>query len=44
MKDRSRSGRSISAFNDVKSASILQSLIETPNTSTKTVATENDVS
>jgi len=41
VKDRSRSGRSTSASNNEKSATILQSFIETPNTSTRKVATEN---
>jgi len=44
MKDRLRNGRPTSAFNDEKSATILQSFIETPNTSTRKVATENEVS
>jgi len=42
VKDRSRSGRSTSASNDEKN--ILQSFIETPNTSTRKVATVNKVS
>jgi len=44
VKDRSRSGRPTSASNDEKSATILQSFIETPNTSTKKIAIENKVS
>jgi len=44
VKDRLRSGRSTSASNDEKSATILQSFIKMPNTSTRKVATENEVS
>jgi len=40
--DRSRSGRLTSASNDENSATILQSFIETPNTSTRKVATKNE--
>jgi len=43
VKDHSRSGPT-SASNDEKSATILQSFIETPNTSTRKVATENKIS
>jgi len=44
MKDHLRSGRPTSASNDDKSATILQSFIEIPNTYTKKVATENSQS
>jgi len=44
VKDRLRSGRPTSASNDEKSATILQSFIKMPNTSTRKVATENEVS
>jgi len=44
VKDRSRSGRPTCASNDEKSATVLQSFIETPNTSTRKGATENEVS
>jgi len=44
VKDRSRNGRSTSVSNDKKSATILQSFIETPNTFIRKVATENEVS
>jgi len=43
VKDHSRNGLT-SASNDEKSATILQSFIETPNTSTRKVATENKIS
>jgi len=38
------SGRPISAFNDEKSATILQSFIKMPNTSTRKVVTKNEFS
>jgi len=44
VKDRLHSGQLTSAFNDAKSATILQSFIKIPNTSTRKVATENEVS
>lgn len=44
IKDRPRSGRSKSISNNEESAEILQSFIETPNTSTRKVATEIEIS
>lgn len=44
VKDRPLGGRLKSVSNDEKSADILQSFIETPNTSTRKVAIENEVS
>jgi len=44
VKDHSRNGRPTFVSNDEKSATILQSFIKMPNTSTRKVATENKVS
>jgi len=44
VKYRSRSGRLTSVSDDEKSATILQPFIEMPNTATKKIATENDLS